>query len=468
MKNLSICKRVCVCFLLSVLITPAVFAKEGQMTDDFISKLRKSLKKDIHSKAMYNAITNNDINKLALNRDVLMGHNELYSHKIDAKGITNQQKSGRCWLFAGLNVLRFPVLEKYNLEEFELSHNYLSFWDKLEKANSFLERVIEFRDRDIYDRELEIILRMPFSDGGYWESVVNLVDKYGVVPKDIMPETNSSNATGMMNVLISRKLRADAVKLRKMHQEKKPVAQLRQKKEEMVAETYRMLAMNLGEPPVEFQWRYEDANSVVSDMVTYTPMSFYKDFVGVDITEYVDVINDPSKEYGKHYQLGLSTNVYEGYDVHFANVEVQVLKDIAVKSVLDDEPVWFMCDVGKDQNVDHGIMALNMYDYDSIFTTDMYMTKADRAMYRESVPNHAMVFVGVDMQGDKPVKWLVENSWGDERGSSGYWALYDTWFDRNIYGVIVHKKYVSDKTLKILEQPTIMLPPWDPIFSIVQ
>jgi len=450
------------------LIASCVFAEGGALSEEAINKIRGSFEMDAHTRAMYNSITNNDISSLAVNRDILREHNDLFSHKIKTKGVTNQKSSGRCWLFAGLNILRPIVIQKHKLKEFELSQSYLAFWDKLEKANCFLENIIEFRDRDILDREMEFLLRTPIPDGGYWENVVNLVEKYGAVPQEIMPETNSSSNTSLMNALIGRKLRADAVKLRQMSKEKKSVKKLRAEKAKMLGEVYKMLAMNLGEPPRKFEWRFEDANSVVSEVKSYTPKSFFEEVVGVDMRKYVDVFNDPSKEYGKHYQIRLTRNIRDGDDAHFANVEVQALKDIAAKAVLADEPVWFSCDVGKDQSKEHGIMAIGMFDYDSIYQTDMSMSKAERSLFRESVPNHAMVFVGVDMQGDKPAKWLVENSWGKEKGSEGLWTLYDTWFDKNVYSVIVKKKYVPEEVLKIFEEPAIELPPWDPAYSFVQ
>jgi bleomycin hydrolase len=423
---------------------------------------------DTHTRAMYNSITNNDISSLALNREVLRRHNEIFSHKIETKGITNQKKSGRCWLFAGLNILRPKIIENNKLKSFEFSQNYLAFWDKLEKANCFLENIIEFADRDILDREMEFLLRNPIPDGGYWENVVNLIEKYGAVPQEIMPETNSSGNTNLMNDLISRKLRADAVKLRDMHKHKRSLSRLRTEKTKMLDQVYKMLVLNLGQPPTEFQWRFEDANSVVSEIRTYTPKNFYKEFVDVDLRQYVDIFNDPSKEYGKHYSINLTRNVRDGDDAHFANVEMQILKDIAAKAVLDDEPIWFSCDVGKDQSKEHGIMAMGMFDYDSIYMTDMNMTKAERSLFRESVPNHAMVFIGIDMQNDKPAKWLIENSWGDDKGSKGHWTLYDSWFDNNVYSIIVKKKYVPEEILNIYKQPPVMLPPWDPIYSFVQ
>ncbi len=468
MKYGSIFKATVAGLVLPALMGTALLAGEGALTPKVVGRIRAEFKMDTHTKSMYNAITNNDITALALNRDILREHNEVFSNKVKAKGITNQKKSGRCWLFAGLNVMRPKVIEKYKLKAFEFSQNHLAFWDKLEKSNVFLENVIRLRGRDIMDRRMELLLRNPVPDGGYWESVVNLVEKYGVVPQEVMPETNSSGNTGLMNKLLARTLRADAVRLRTMHGRKRPVKELRSEKTKMLAEIYKMLVMNLGEPPTEFQWRFEDANSVVSELRTYTPKSFYKEFVGVDLGEYVDLFDDPSKDYGKHYRLSFSRNVHGGQDVHFANIEMEALKAIAAKSVLDKEPLWFACDVGKDQSRDHGIMARSMYDYESIYEIDMTMTKAERALFRESVPNHAMVFVGIDVRDGKPVKWMVENSWGGDKGSKGYWTLYDTWFDLNVYSIIVKKKYVPEEVLKILDQDAVVLPPWDPMFSFVQ
>jgi bleomycin hydrolase len=449
------------------IFSSVTFAVEGAITIDMIDHIRTNFAMDTHTRAMYNAITNNDINTLALNRDLLRQHNDIFSHRIKTKGITNQKSSGRCWLFAGLNVLRPAVMQKYKLDKFEFSENYLAFWDKMEKANSFLEHMIEFRDRDpVDDRALEILVSDPIGDGGWWSYVVNLIDKYGVVPQEIMPETNSSEKTSGMNRLISQQLRADAVKLRKLGQEGKSVKQLRTEKTDMMAVIFRMLVMNLGEPPTEFSYRYQTSDSVVSELKTYTPQSFYQDFVGVDLHEYVSLFDDPSKVYGKHYQIRLSKNMYDKNDVDYANVEVATMKDIALKSVLDDEPVWFACDVGRDQDGKNGIMAMNIYDYNSIYNTDMTMSKADQALFRESSPNHAMVFVGVDVKDEKPVKWLVENSWGKDRGDEGYWTMYDTWFDNHVYNIIVKKKYVPEDILKIYEQPAIVLPPWDPMFSM--
>jgi bleomycin hydrolase len=418
--------------LFFMLYHPLSVAGDGGLNDATVSKIRQSYNMDSQTEAMYNAITNNDINDLALNRNLLREHNELFSHKIKTKGITNQKSSGRCWLFAGLNIMRPAVIKKYKLNKFEFSQPYLQFWDKMEKANNFLEHMIQFRDRDPQDREMEILLRNPIPDGGWWQYVVALIEKYGAVPLEIMPETNSSEKTRMMNKHLSEKLRMDAVKLRELGGEGQPVDELRAEKEAMLRDIYKILAMNMGEPPTEFVWRYEDKDSTVSAAKTYTPQSFYKDFVDFDLSRYVSLFNDPTKDYGIHYAISLTRNIFDGKDVDYANVEIGKLKELAMESVLEDEPVWFACDVGKDQNKDNGIMAMDIYDYGSIYDVDLGLSKSDRVRFRDSAPNHAMVFVGVDIKDDKPVKWLVENSWGKDNGRDGYWTLYDTWFDNHV------------------------------------
>jgi bleomycin hydrolase len=468
MKQLASWKKAFGVTVALMAMTGWSFAADGGLDMATIDKIQSEFQMDSFTRAMYNAVSNNDIVNLAINRDLVRENNNLYNHKIKTKGITNQQSSGRCWLFAGLNIMRPIVRDKYKLGTFEFSEIYLTFWDKMEKANTFLEHIIEFRDRDPLDREMEILLSDPLPDGGWWRYVVDLIDKYGVVPNDVMPETNSSEKTRYMNALISRKLRTDAVALRKMYQEGKSVKKLRAEKDKMLAEVYKMLVINFGEPPTEFTWRYETSDSVVSDAKTYTPKSFYTDFVGVDLNDWVSVFNDPTKDYGKHYQIEMSRNMFDHQDIHFANEDVAKLKEIALAAVLDDQPVWFACDVGKDQNTKLGVMALGLYDFKTIYDTEWTMTKADQVLFQEATPNHAMVLTGVDIQDGKPVKWLVENSWGKDKGDEGMWNMYDSWFDEYVYNVIVRKQYVPQDILAVFEQTPIMVPPWDPMYRLVR
>jgi bleomycin hydrolase len=442
-------------------------AGEGGLSSNTIESIRVSLDKDDNFRAIYNAITNNDIDNLALNRDILRSHNDLFSNKLEKHSIANQESSGRCWLFAGLNALRSTVIEKFNLKDFEFSQNYNAFWDKMEKANCFLEYIIEFRDRDPLDREMELILKSPFGDGGYWTYVVNLIKKYGVVPKEIMPETNSSSKTSQMNKVITKKLRWAAALLQKMYRQGKTVDELRVEKEKVMSDIYKMLVLNLGQPPTEFEWRFENKDSSLSDTKIYTPLSFYKEAVGVNLDDYVNIFDNPTKEYNQHFRVSMSRNMYDKEDVEYVSVPIDKIKDIAIKSLLDNEPVIFSCDVSENMSRKQGIMARNIFDYGSLFKSEMKMSKVERSLYLQSSSNHMMVLVGVDLKENRPAKWLVENSWGDKKGDKGFWAMYDDWFDNYVYNIIVKKKYVPDEILKIFDKPAVTLPTWDPMSGMV-
>lgn len=484
----TLCIKVLWLSIFAVLFAAAsVYARDGALSPKLIERIQSDFVMAPHIRTMYNSITNNSIKKLVLNRDILRQHNEFFSNKVKVKGITNQKSSGRCWLFAGLNSLRPTVVAKHQLKEFEFSQIYVAFWDKMEKANTFLQYIIDFRDRDLMDREMVIILRGEPGDGGYWENFADLVNKYGVVPKDVMPETNSSENTGMMNKVLYQKLRSDAVKLHKMYREGKSIQKLGKAKEKMLAEVYRILVMNLGEPPKQFTWRYQtkkdsskdkdehkenngnennEEGTIDSDetlQIDATPKSFFEDFVGVNLNDYVNIFNDTTRDYNKHYQIRLSRNLYDGHDISYVNVDIETLKAFAIRSIEDGTPMLFAADVSYDQSSEHGIMADGLYDYQSIYNIEISLTKAERALYRSSVRNHGMTLIGVDLKDGKPLKWWVENSWGADKGSKGYWIMYDDWFDLHVYNIIVHKKYVPEEILKIKDEPAVLVPPWDPM-----
>ncbi|MBN1589622.1 MAG: C1 family peptidase [Pirellulales bacterium] len=443
-------------------------AEDGRLTPELVKRLGESIKMDPATRALQNAVTANDQHSLALNRSIVQGHNDVFSHKIKKKEITNQCASGRCWMFASLNILRPTVIEKQKLKDFEFSESYLAFWDKLEKANCFLEDMIALGDRKPFDRELDFLLKDPITDGGYWEYVVALVRKHGLVPKSVMPETFNSANTKIMNVVLERKLRIDAAKLRAMVAKKKSIGELREAKEMMLAEIYRILVLNYGPPPAEFTYRFVDKNDKIGKPRKYTPRSFHEECVGIDLDQFVTLCNDPTHPYGEHYQLRRIRNVAGTPAFHYVNVPIETIKKLTVKSVLADDLVWFGADVSNDMDRTDGIMQVNLFDYGAIYGIDLSQSKADRLFMRGGVANHSMVFVGVDMIKDKPVKWLVENSWGKERGAKGFWAMYDKWFDEHVYSIVVRKAYVSNDLLKAFKQKPIELPPWAPMFSNLQ
>ena len=462
--------------LAAISFTRGTSRAEGGLTPEFLDSLRQSYQRD---DVRFNALAANPIDSLALNRGVLDAHNTHFSHRIRFKGVTDQHQSGRCWLFAGLNTLRPSIIAKHELDGFEFSASYLQFWDKLEKSNLYLEFMIELRDTDPLDREWEAIHKWTLNDGGWWQFVVALVDKYGVVPKEAMPPTATSEHTDTLNKILERKLHVDAAKLHEMHRGGSDVAALRVFKNKALAEVYRLLAETLGEPPREFTWRApkkkddkkdgdkKDAEKPALDIdltpaKSYTPQTFYREMVGASLEDYVSLYSDPLSPKMKHYAFKRARNLADKPDTDFVNIEIAAMKQIAMTSIMANEPVWFAADVGKDQSSKQGIMAAKLFNYGPLFGVDLHLDRARRIRYRDGGSNHAMVFMGVDVVDNKPAKWLVENSWGTEKGDKGTWTLYDNWFDEHVYMVIVNKRHVPEDMLKVFAEPVTELPPWYP------
>ncbi len=381
-------------------------------------------------------------------------------------------------MFAGFNVMRPKVIREHGFEDFEFSTAYLQFWDKLEKSNQYLESVIELREADRLDRDWLLVNEWMVGDGGWWNYVTGLIEKYGVVPASVMPETHSSENTGTMNLVLGRMLRVQASEMLKKAKEGVGVEGLRKLKEEGLKEVYRFLVINLGEPPVEFEWRHkakaenrdeeekkEEAGSKVERLTEwkrYTPQGFYEDFVGVDLKEFVCLYHDPSQELNEHYRFARTENVVGQGDMHFVNVSIEEMKGAAVKSVLANESMWFAVNMGYDQSTKHGLMQVDLFDYEGLFGVEATLSKAERSRFGAGASNHAMVLMGVDLREGKPKKWLVENSWGSDKGKKGMWTLCDEWFTEHVYTVIVHRKHVSEATLKVFEKEAKVLPAWYP------
>jgi bleomycin hydrolase len=438
-------------------IKPLPISPEGALTPELRSRIQESLPVDNHTRACTNAVTNNRIGTLVVNRELVTHHNNLYSNKIDTGKMTNQKVSGRCWLFASLNMMRQPMLKKLNVDSFEFSENYLMFWDKLEKANFFLEAIIASSGFDLKDKRVVQLLKEPWEDGGQWNFTVALVKKYGLVPKQAMEETFHSSETAGMDRIVSTLLRKDASILRKMHKEGKNEKDLRKKKETMLTEVYRILTYCLGTPPVQFEFRYEDKTKKASTPKIYTPLEFYQKEVATAFDDFVCFYSCPAWPYNRLYQIDLDRDIVEKPNMTFINVDIEELKAMALKSLLGGDPVWFGCDSGKDMDRETGIMSRHIFDFDSLFGIDFSMTKEERILYHETAPTHAMVFLGVDILNGKPRKWLVENSWGKDRGNDGYFAAYDDWFNEFIYQAIINKKYIPAATLDLLKtEPTVL------------
>ena len=437
---------------------------KGGITAEMMQEIRSSHTSTQAERAARNALALNPISELATNADNLAMIDTNFSHRVRTKGITDQHQSGRCWLFTGLNVLRAKMIDEYNLPSLEFSQNYLFFYDQLEKSNLFLQAVIDTRHLPMEDRQVEWLFKNPLSDGGQFTGVSNLVMKYGVVPAEIMPENYQSNNTTQIGNLIKLKLREFGLTLRNQKDRRAPIAL----KTQMLAEIYSMLVRAYGVPPTEFEWTRHDIDGNAVDTKTYTPQSFYQEyFGGIDLeNDFVMVMNDPSREYYKVYEIEYDRHVYDGDNWVYLNLPIDEVKALAIASIKDNTAMYFSCDVGKFLLSSKGTLDLNNFDYESLMGVDFPMNKEERVRTFASGSSHAMTLIAVDLdeQGN-PKKWMVENSWGPAAGWKGNLIMTDEWFEEYMFRVVVDKKYIPAETLELLNQEPIMLPSWDPMFA---
>lgn len=444
---------------------------KGALTSEVIDSLQKSVTLTPELKAVQNALAENEINSLVIVREKTLKDDTLFTKVIDTGKITNQQQSGRCWLFGGLNVIRPQIIKKYNLENFELSQAYIQFWDKLERANRTLELARALKYEPLDSRKNALLLQKPIEDGGDWNYVIYLVSKYGVVPKEVMPDTYQAGNTAQMNRLLTTVMRKGIKAIREAKNEEEENL----KKMETLKNVYKILVLCLGELPKTFEWRYksketkknEEANSEEKDgglspLKSYTPLSFYKEFMGSPFDNYISLIHYPGKPLNKMIRFSWNRDSADGPDMTALNISINEMERLALKSIMDDQAVWFCCNSSVQRNNKTGLWDIGVQDYNSLFGIDFNMSKEDQLKYLEGALNHCMVFTGVDVQNGVPVKWKVENSWGEKRGRDGWWTITKSWFEENVYEVLIDKKYCPPELLKLLTEEPIVMPPWDP------
>ena len=388
-----------------------------------------------------------------------------FSINLDTLPVTNQKASGRCWIFAGCNILREKVAKKYNLEQFELSQNYIAFYDKLEKCNYFMTSIISLLDKDLDDRTLSFILTRGIEDGGQWDMFVNIISKYGVVPKDVFPETYQSSNTKEVDNLLNLYLRGFTAKIRNIKSNKTKVEEFRKKG---IKEVYQILCSCFGIPPVKFSFEYVDKDKNYNIMKDITPNEFLEDFVEFNATDYISIINSPTKDkpFNELYTVKYLGNVVEGKNIRYINLPMERFKELVLFQLTDKESVWFGSDCTKYGNRENGFWDDASYNEQELFQVDLNMTKEEMLDMRESAMNHAMVLTGVNIDEEKPTKWKIQNSWGDETAHKGYFVATDTWFDKYVYQVVINKKYLNEEELNILDKQPIELEPWDPMGTL--
>lgn len=451
-------------FPLLALISFSLTIQAQQITPELMQRMQSDYQLTAQDRAIRNAIGKVDMRTLVQNQEGLDGYFDThFTYRVPQVGITDQKQSGRCWLFCGLNILRAEMRRQNpDMASFEFSQSYLFFFDQLEKSNLFLQTIIDTRKLPMDDRKVEALFSSPISDGGTFTGVANLVTKYGAVPKEVMHETYNANNTGRMHMILVLKLREFGLELREM---KGNAKQLQARKEEQLKTIYRLLCLTLGTPPQLFTWSMRNQKDSILSTETYTPLSFAQRFASnTQVSDYVMLMNDPSREYYKLYEIDMDRHTYEGNNWCYLNVPVEDMQEVAIASLKDSTAMYIGCDVGKELDGERGYLSMNNYDYGSLLGVDFPMNKKQRVMTYASGSTHAMALVAVDIADDKPVKWMVENSWGEKSGYKGHLIMTDEWFHEYMFRLVAEKKYVPERLLKLMNQKPVQLPMWDPMF----
>ena len=446
--------------------TMVIGANAQKITENELKEIQSSFILDTQTQALQNIITNEaNLRKLSLNRNLQGKTDHYFKYRVDVKGITDQKQSGRCWMFTSMNVLRPSVMKKFNISDFDFSHNYCYFWDMFEKSNLFLENAIATANKSMLERDVEFYFKNPVGDGGVWNLFYNIAEKYGVVPQDVMPETAHSNSTSQMQSVLNECLRTGGYKLRDMVTAKKSKKEISEAKKTVLKDVYRILSLCLGTPPQKFEWRYKTTDGNIMTLST-TPKEFYKMIIPQDYNPdtYVMIMNDPTREYYKVYEISNYRNTIEGINWIYLNLPNEDIKKAAIESIKGNEAMYASCDVAM-YNSSEGICHPEMFDYSTLFGINLDMDKKARILTRESGSAHAMTLMAVDTDDNgKPLKWQFENSWGPSAGHNGYMTFTDKWFDEYMFRLVINKKYLDSKAIEATKQKPVVLPAWDYMF----
>lgn len=449
---------------------------EPGIAKNILAQFRENFQADPKNRLAQNVcVTQNPLDVLR-KRSTVETTSHVFSHKVESEGkpITNQRSSGRCWLYACLNCMRLPFMKQHKVEDFEFSQNYLFFWDKIERFNYLMQAFVDTarRGEAADGRLVQHLLSNPSEDGGQWHMLVNIVEKYGVVPRKCFPDTWNSENSRRLSVLTNTKMREYCLRLRNLVEKGTSEEDLKQEIQKMTEEMYRVASICIGTPPDTFTWEYYGKDKEYNKVGPISPLEFYRQYVKpyYNVEDKVVLVNDPRPEnpYDKLYTVEYLGNMTGGRPVIYLNQPADKLKQITAESIKSNEAVWFGCDVGQHCSwKKHGINDLEMYDYELLFGVSVKgLDKAQRLLYRESLMTHAMVITAVNYQEDNITKWRVENSWGDDGGDKGYLVMTDDWFTEYVYEVVVDKKFVPKEMLEVLKQEPKVLPAWDPMGAL--
>lgn len=441
---------------------------KGGISKDMLRVIQQSQQRTPADRALFNALAANSIDALAANHANKGSLDTYFSIETPSQSITDQKQSGRCWMFSGFNVLRSEFAERTDSLTVNLSHDYLFLWDQLEKANLFLQGVIDCADKPIDDERVRFFFKSPINDGGTYCGVADLVAKYGLVPAEIMPETYSSDNTSKVASLLKSKLREYGLQLRDMVAKGKSKADIKAEKTKMLSTVYRMLSLTMGEPPSEFTYAFKNKQGrTVTEPKKYNPVTFAAEILGDKPVygSFIMVMNDPRREYYKTYEVEYDRHTYDGTNWKYLNLPMEDIAKLAIASLKDGRKMYSSYDVGKFLDRKRGYCDVENFDYGTLFGTTFGMDKAQRIMTYDSGSTHAMTLTAVDLDADgKPVMWKVENSWGPDYGQKGCLIMTNEWFNEYMFRLVVDKKYVPADMLKQYEQKPVMVMPEDPLF----
>lgn len=427
-----------------------------------LKQLSEQLHADSNSEVLTRTITHNGIDAAAFDPQAAVRLDPVFSLELKTGKVTNQKRSGRCWLFSAANMLRHQFAHQNKVKNFELSEKYLFFWDKIERANIFYDRLIATASRPLSDREVSFYFDMPDDDGGQWDMAAALVEKYGVIPASAYPETANSEDTSALATTLNRKLRQDGLVLRQLITAEASDTEIISAKETMLAAIYKITAYSLGEPPVKFDLTYRDDDQQFHRVTDLTPLDFYHDYIDMDLKDYVVVTNSPDKSLDQLYRLPSEENVVGGQQIQFLNVKMAELNRVALAQLQDGQAVWFGNDVMQQMDRKRGYLDSQLYRYSDLFGVNLQMSKAQRLETHEAAVSHAMTLTGADVTEDNQVtKWKVENSWGAKNGEDGYFTMSADWMNDFVYEVVVNKKYLTANQRELLKMAPVELPAWD-------
>jgi len=441
---------------------------DGTLSAGDTELLRKDFSANPAYRLAQNAVTQVAVDDVAISREIINSTSHSLSTVLDDWKVTNQERSGRCWLFAGLNLLRVGAMRKMGLKDFEFSQNYVMFWDKIERANYFLEAVIETAGRDLDDRTVAYLLESVADDGGQWNMFVAIVSKHGLVPQALMPETHSSSGTSRMNSVLRSLLRQGARSVREAAG--RGVDAARAEKADVLRVVYRVLCIHLGTPPDRFDWQWIDKDRKFHRDGVLTPQEFAAKYVDLPLDEYVCLVHDPrpSSPAGRTFTVEYLGNVLGAPPVTYLNVGMPLIKEIASRTLQGGEPVWFGCDVGKMMSSEYAVWDTGLYDLPAVYDTAFTLGKADRLAFHETLMTHAMLFTGVDVLDGVTRKWRVENSWGADKGKDGFYTMNDSWFDEYVFEIAARRGALPEELQQALHAEPIVLPAWDPMGALAR